>query len=135
MWQDRDVKEHNNSPSVFSVALGLLVWYHMVPASRTFPACTPQRQHTSHCGGDLCSHRLQVNKQTNCFFLSCITVVFCVFVCVFRWYGESWAMRQDQSRPSDSISLGTSSKARCSLATRGRNGGGSITYLHSPELT
>lgn len=29
---------------------------------------------------------------------------------VFRWCGESWATQQDQSRPSDSSSLGISSK-------------------------
>lgn len=34
-----------------------------------------------------------------------------------RWCGESWVMQQDQSCPSDSTSLGTSSKGRCSMAT------------------
>lgn len=37
---------------------------------------------------------------------------------VCRWCGESWVMQRDQSCPSDSTSLGTSSKGPCSMATR-----------------
>ena len=56
---------------------------------------------------------------------------------VCRWCGESWAMQPDQSCPSDSTSLGTSSKGRCSVATRERERerDQDLQYLHSPEDT
>lgn len=44
------------------------------------------------------------------------------------WCGENWVMQPDQSCPSDSTSLGTSSKGRCSLATRR---GSTLTWKNS----
>lgn len=54
---------------------------------------------------------------------------------VCRWCGESWVMQPDQSCPSDSTSLGTSSKGRCSVATRERERDQDLQHLHSPEDT
>lgn len=65
---------------------------------------------------------------------------------VRRWCGESWGTRPDQSCPSGSTSLGTSSKGRCSAASsrKKRESSGSAvpaahlktppsTCLHSPS--
>lgn len=66
---------------------------------------------------------------------TCLSLSLSTSARVCRWCGESWVMQPDQSCPSDSTSLGTSSKGRCSVATRERERDQDLQHLHSPEDT